>query len=79
MPVAYDFFTTFTTLSGRSTTLAAYLIRYHGADAARSLGVALGLAYGTVDACGRAGRGKELKGDATFHVLVATAVAFRHL
>ena len=74
-------FTTFITLSGRSLIVlgGAYLIRAltesHMLPALA--GVALGLAYAVlwILAAGRAA-GKDLKGDATFHALVATAIAF---
>ena len=74
-------FTTFITLSGRSLIIlgGAYLIRAltesHMLPA--PAGVALGLAYAVlwILAAGRAA-GKGLKGDATFHVVVATAIAF---
>lgn len=80
--VAIDFnFTTFLTLSGRSLIIlgGAYLIRAitESRMVPASVGVALGLAYAVlwILAAGRAAR-KGLKGDATFHVLVATAIAF---
>lgn len=74
-------FTTFLTLSGRSLIVlgGAYLIRAltesHREYAA--IGIALGLAYAVawVLAAGRAA-GKGFKGDAAFHALVATAIAF---
>ena len=74
-------FTTFVTLSGRSLIIlgGAYLIRAltesHMLPA--PAGVALGLAYAVlwILAAGRAA-GRGFKGDATFHALVATAIAF---
>lgn len=78
--IALDF-TSFLTLSGRSLIIlgGAYLIR--AITESRTLpapaGVALGLAYAVlwILAAGRAA-GKGLKGDATFHAVVATAIAF---
>ncbi|MGZ9189400.1 MAG: DUF2339 domain-containing protein [Nitrospira sp.] len=78
--IAFNF-TSFLTLSGRSLIIlgGAYLIR--ALTESRMLpapaGVALGLAYAVlwILAAGRAA-GKGLKGDATFHVVVATAIAF---
>ncbi len=74
-------FTHFLTLSGRSLIVlgGAYLIRAftesHREQAA--IGVALGLLYAVVWmlAAGRAA-GKGHKSDATFHALIATAIAF---
>lgn len=74
-------FTTFITLSGRSLIVlgGAYLIR--ALTESRMLpapaGVALGLLYAVlwILAAGRSA-GKGLKGDATFHIVVATAIAF---
>ncbi|MDO8502471.1 MAG: hypothetical protein Q7S20_11580 [Gemmatimonadaceae bacterium] len=78
--IAFNF-TSFLTLSGRSLIIlgGAYLIR--AITESRTLpapaGVALGLAYAVlwILAAGRAA-GKGLKGDATFHVVVATVIAF---
>jgi hypothetical protein len=78
--IAFNF-TSFLTLSGRSLIIlaGAYLIR--AITESRMLpalaGVALGLAYAVlwILAAGRAAS-KSRKGDATFHVAVATAIAF---
>jgi len=78
--IAFNF-TTCITLSGRSLIIlgGAYLIRAltESRMLPASAGVALGLAYAVlwILAAGRAA-GKGLKGDATFHVVVATAIAF---
>jgi hypothetical protein len=78
--IAFNF-TTGITLSGRSLIIlgGAYLIRAltESRMLPASAGVALGLAYAVlwILAAGRAA-GKGLKGDATFHVVVATAIAF---
>lgn len=79
-PIGFNF-TQFLTLSGRSLIVlgGAYLIRAftesHREQAA--IGVALGLLYAVVwfFAAGRAA-GKSQKSDATFHALIATAIAF---
>jgi Predicted membrane protein (DUF2339) len=79
-PIAFNF-TSLLTLSGRSLIIlgGAYLIR--AITESRTLppaaGVALGLAYAGlwILAAGRAAR-KGLKADATFHVVVATVIAF---
>lgn len=79
-PIGFNF-TQFLTLSGRSLIVlgGAYLIRAftesHREQAA--IGVALGLLYSVIwfFAAGRAA-GKSQKSDATFHALIATAIAF---
>ncbi|MBL0313941.1 MAG: DUF2339 domain-containing protein [Holophagaceae bacterium] len=74
-------FTTFITLSGRSLIIlgGAYLIRAitESQVLPAPVGVALGLLYAVlwILASGRSA-GKGLKGDATFHIVVATAIAF---
>jgi hypothetical protein len=74
-------FTSFITLAGRSLIClgGAYLIRAltESRMLPASAGVALGLAYAVLWAlaAGRAA-GKGLKGDATFHAVVSTAIAF---
>ncbi|MBE3067425.1 MAG: hypothetical protein IMZ73_08380, partial [Chloroflexi bacterium] len=78
--IAFNF-SSFLTLSGRSLIIlgGAYLIRAltESGMLPAPAGVALGLAYAVlwILAAGRAA-GKGLKGDATFHVVVATAIAF---
>lgn len=79
-PLAFTF-TNFITLSGRSLIVlgGAYLIRAltesHMLPA--SAGVAMGLLYAVlwILAAGRSA-GKGLNGDATFHIVVATVIAF---